>query len=65
MLEIPILINVLIVSDIYCWILSKKLLAKVVFYELLTDVCGTTAKVFGWYDNEFGYFCRLKNFLMQ
>lgn len=29
-----------------------------------TDVVGKTAKIMGWYDNEWGYSCRLKDFLM-
>ena len=37
---------------------------SVIIDELLTDVCGTSGKVFGWYDNEFGYSCRLKDFLV-
>ena len=36
---------------------------SVIVDELLTDVNGTSGKVFGWYDNEFGYSCRLKDFL--
>lgn len=31
---------------------------------LSTDVVGKTAKIMGWYDNEWGYSCRLKDFLM-
>ncbi|MBV8661334.1 MAG: type I glyceraldehyde-3-phosphate dehydrogenase, partial [Candidatus Dependentiae bacterium] len=39
---------------------------SVIIDELLTDVCGkTSGKVFGWYDNEFGYSCRLKDFLVS
>jgi len=38
---------------------------SVIIDELLTDVCGKTGKVFGWYDNEFGYASRLKDFLMM
>ncbi len=38
---------------------------SVIIDELLTDVCGNTGKVFGWYDNEFGYSCRLKDFLVN
>ena len=38
---------------------------SVIIDELLTEVCGRMGKVFGWYDNEFGYACRLKDFLMQ
>ncbi len=38
---------------------------SVIIDELLTDVCGDhMAKVFGWYDNEFGYSCRIKDFLL-
>lgn len=32
---------------------------------LSTDVVGNTAKIMGWYDNEWGYSCRLKDFLMS
>ncbi len=32
---------------------------------LLTHVQGNMAKVFGWYDNEWGYSERLKDFLMK
>jgi glyceraldehyde 3-phosphate dehydrogenase len=38
---------------------------SVIIDELLTDVCGTSGKVFGWYDNEFGYASRLKDFLVR
>ncbi len=38
---------------------------SVIIDELLTDVCGNMGKVFGWYDNEYGYSCRIKDFLMQ
>ena len=38
---------------------------SVIIDELLTDVQGKSGKVFGWYDNEFGYSCRLKDFLMR
>ena len=31
----------------------------------LTDVRGNVAKVFGWYDNEWGYSVRLKDFLLS
>lgn len=37
---------------------------SVIIDQLLTDVCGTMGKVFGWYDNEFGYACRVKDFLL-
>jgi glyceraldehyde 3-phosphate dehydrogenase len=30
-----------------------------IFDSGLTMASGTTAKVFGWYDNEWGYSCRL------
>ncbi|MBA3954141.1 type I glyceraldehyde-3-phosphate dehydrogenase [Candidatus Dependentiae bacterium] len=33
--------------------------------SLLTDAQDTTGKVFGWYDNEWGYSCRLKDFLLS
>src|SRR5207244_9111237 len=33
--------------------------ASCTFDSLLTMVSGTSAKVFGWYDNEWGYSCRL------
>ena len=32
--------------------------------EPLTDVCEKSGKIFGWYDNEYGYSCRLKDFLI-
>ncbi len=33
--------------------------------SLLTQCTGNMCKVFGWYDNEFGYCCRLKDFLLH
>lgn len=33
--------------------------------SLLTKSTGNTHKIFGWYDNEFGYACRLKDFLLH
>ncbi|MBU4269494.1 type I glyceraldehyde-3-phosphate dehydrogenase [Candidatus Dependentiae bacterium] len=33
--------------------------------SLLTESIGNLSKVFGWYDNEFGYSCRLKDFLLS
>ncbi len=33
--------------------------------SLLTESIGRLSKVFGWYDNEFGYSCRLKDFLLH
>jgi len=33
--------------------------ASCVFDSGLTQAAGTLAKVFGWYDNEWGYACRL------
>jgi len=35
-----------------------------VFDSLLTQCHGTMGKVSAWYDNEFGYSCRLKDFLV-
>jgi len=29
----------------------------------MTNVCGPLGKIFGWYDNEWGYSCRLRDFL--
>ena len=34
-------------------------LTVVVGDSALTQAAGTLVKVFGWYDNEFGYACRL------
>ncbi len=36
-----------------------------VFDSQLTQIIGTMGKVFGWYDNEFGYSCRLRDFLLH
>ena len=33
--------------------------ASCVFDSALTQASGTLVKVFGWYDNEWGYTCRL------
>jgi len=33
--------------------------ASCTFDSQLTMVSGSSAKVFGWYDNEWGYSCRL------
>lgn len=38
---------------------------SVVIDGLLTDVRGNCGKVFGWYDNEWGYSERLKDFLLN
>ena len=38
---------------------------SVVIDGLLTDVKGNVGKVFGWYDNEWGYSVRLKDFLYR
>ena len=38
--------------------------SSVIFDETLTQAQGTMAKVFGWYDNEWGYSERLKDFLL-
>lgn len=35
---------------------------SVVVDGLMTQVIGTMANVYGWYDNEWGYSCRLKDF---
>ena len=37
---------------------------SVVIDGLLTKVQGNSAKIFGWYDNEWGYSVRLKDFLL-
>jgi len=39
--------------------------ASCVFDSLLTQCAGTMGKVFAWYDNEYGYACRLKDFLLH
>jgi len=36
-----------------------------IFDSLLTQSVGNLGKVFAWYDNEFGYSCRLKDFLLH
>ncbi|MFA5074732.1 MAG: type I glyceraldehyde-3-phosphate dehydrogenase [Candidatus Babeliales bacterium] len=36
-----------------------------IFDSLITKTVGKTSKIFGWYDNEFGYCCRLKDFLLH
>ena len=38
---------------------------SVIVDETLTQVMGSMGKVFGWYDNEWGYSERLKDFLMM
>lgn len=38
---------------------------SVVVDALMTQACGSMGKVFGWYDNEWGYSERLKDFLTQ
>jgi len=37
--------------------------ASCIFDSLLTQTTGNMGKIFAWYDNEFGYSCRLKDFL--
>ena len=37
---------------------------SVVIDSLLTETVGNTGKIFGWYDNEWGYSQRLKDFLL-
>lgn len=36
-----------------------------IFDSLLTQHAGNMGKVFAWYDNEFGYSCRLRDFLLH
>lgn len=38
---------------------------SVVVDGLLTSAQETLGKIFGWYDNEWGYSCRLRDFLLQ
>lgn len=38
---------------------------SVVIDTLLTSVTGSLGKLFGWYDNEWAYSCRLKDFLIK
>ena len=38
---------------------------SVIVDGLLTEVIGSLGKVFGWYDNEWAYSCRLKDFLIK
>lgn len=38
--------------------------ASCIFDSELTDVNGTLAKVVGWYDNEYGYSCRIVDLLL-
>ncbi|HEV2601643.1 MAG TPA: type I glyceraldehyde-3-phosphate dehydrogenase [Candidatus Babeliales bacterium] len=39
---------------------------SVIIDSLLTITCGDTmGKAFGWYDNEWGYSCRMKDFLVK
>jgi len=38
---------------------------SVIVDGLLTSTCGPLAKVFGWYDNEWAYSVRVKEFLLQ
>ena len=33
--------------------------------SLMTQTIGNLGKVFGWYDNEYGYSCRLRDFLLH
>jgi glyceraldehyde 3-phosphate dehydrogenase len=37
---------------------------SVIIDQKLTQTVGSLGKVFGWYDNEWGYSCRLKDFLL-
>lgn len=36
-----------------------------IFDSSLTDVIGTTVKVVGWYDNEYGYSCRIADMILK
>lgn len=36
-----------------------------IFDSLLTQAIGNVGKIFAWYDNEYGYSCRLKDFLLH
>lgn len=36
-----------------------------IFDSSLTDVVGTTVKVVGWYDNEYGYSCRIADMILK
>jgi glyceraldehyde 3-phosphate dehydrogenase len=38
---------------------------SVIVDEPLTDVCKRSVKLFGWYDNEYGYASRIKDFLCK
>ena len=38
---------------------------SVIIDSLLTQATGTTGQLFGWYDNEWGYSERLKDFLIK
>lgn len=38
---------------------------SVIVDGLLTQAVGTLGKIFGWYDNEWAYSCRLKDFLVN
>jgi hypothetical protein len=39
--------------------------ASCVFDSPLTQASGTLVKVFGWYDNEWGYTCRLADLAVR
>lgn len=39
--------------------------SSAIFDSLLTQCTGNMGKVFAWYDNEFGYSCRLRDFLLH
>lgn len=39
--------------------------ASCIFDSLLTDVNGNLVKVVGWYDNEFGYSCRIADLVLN
>lgn len=39
--------------------------ASCIFDSLLTQCVGNTGKIFAWYDNEYGYSCRVRDFLLH
>ena len=39
--------------------------SSVIIDSLLTTMQRSLGRIYGWYDNEWGYSCRLKDFLMN
>lgn len=39
--------------------------SSVIIDQSMTGACGTMGTVFGWYDNEWGYSCRMRDFLAR